>query len=101
MLGNEADAVARSIIVDAGFGEAFTHRLGHSIGREVHGNGANLDGFETNDVRRLIRGTGFSVEPGIYIPGEFGVRSEINVYLGPDGPEITTPRQTEVVVISI
>ncbi len=101
MLGHEADSVARSIIVDAGFGEAFTHRLGHSIGREVHGNGANLDGFETHDVRRLIRGTGFSVEPGIYIPGEFGVRSEINVYLGPDGPEITTPRQTEVVVISI
>jgi Xaa-Pro aminopeptidase len=89
MLGHEADSVARSIIVDAGFGEAFTHRLGHSIGREVHGNGANLDGFETHDVRRLIRGTGF------------GVRSEINVYLGPDGPEITTPRQTEVVVISI
>ncbi len=101
MLGHEADAVARSTIDLAGFGEAFTHRLGHSIGREVHGNGANLDGFETHDIRRLIQGTGFSVEPGIYLPGEFGVRSEINVYLGPDGPETTTRRQTEVVVIPL
>ncbi len=101
MLGHEADAVARSVIDDAGFGEAFTHRLGHSIGKEVHGNGANLDGFETHDVRRLIQGTGFSVEPGVYLTGEFGVRSEINVFLGPEGPEVTTPQQTGVVVISV
>ncbi|MDA1096687.1 MAG: M24 family metallopeptidase, partial [Chloroflexi bacterium] len=83
----------------AGFGEYFTHRLGHSIGREVHGNGANLDGWETHDVRQLIPGTGFSVEPGIYIPGRFGVRSEINVYLGPNGPQVTTEPQREIVRI--
>jgi Xaa-Pro dipeptidase len=96
MRGHEADRVARSIIDDAGYADAFTHRLGHSIGRAVHGNGANLDGFETDEIRQLIRGTGFSIEPGIYVAGEFGVRSEINVYLGPDGPEITTPPQSDI-----
>ena len=97
--GHEVDAVARAIIDDAGYGDAFTHRLGHSIGPEVHGNGANLDGFETYDTRRLIDGVGFSVEPGIYLEGRFGVRSEINVYLGDNSLEITTPPQTEIVVI--
>ena len=97
--GHEADAVARAVIDDAGFGHAFTHRLGHSIGREVHGNGANLDGYETHDTRRLIDGTGFSVEPGVYLDGRFGVRSEIDVYLSSAGVEVTTPPQTGIVVI--
>ncbi len=97
--GHEVDTVARTIIEDAGYGDAFTHRLGHSIGREVHGNGANLDAFETYDPRQLIQRTGFSVEPGIYLQGRFGIRSEIDVYLGDSGPEITTPPQTEIMVI--
>ena len=72
--------------------------MGHSIGLDVHGNGPNLDGFETSDTRRLISGLGFSIEPGIYLQ-DFGVRSEINVYLGVDGPEITTDPQREIVLI--
>lgn len=99
--GFEADGVAREAVRRAGFEQYFTHRLGHSIGREVHGNGANLDGWETKDTRLLIPGTGFSVEPGIYLP-EFGVRSEINVYLGADGaPEVTTEPQREIVTIRV
>ena len=62
----------------------FVHRTGHSIGAEVHGNGANIDGFETPDTRRLLPGTCFSIEPGIYLPGEFGVRSELNVFVDGD-----------------
>jgi Xaa-Pro aminopeptidase len=97
--GWEADRVARDLIVKAGYGEQFIHRTGHSIDTRVHGDGANLDDFETRDVRALLHGTGFSVEPGIYIPGDFGVRSEIDCYLGASGLEITTPVQTEIVPI--
>lgn len=96
--GWEVDQVARRHIQDAGFGVYFTHRLGHSIGVAIHSNGVNLDGFETEDTRRIIPGVGFSVEPGIYLP-DFGVRSEIDVYFGPSGPEVTTPVQDEVVLI--
>jgi Xaa-Pro dipeptidase len=77
--GAQADRATREVIADAGFGEYFVHRTGHSIGREVHGAGANLDSLETFDHRRLIEGTCFSVEPGIYIPGRFGVRSELDM----------------------
>lgn len=90
----------RAVIADAGYGQYFVHRTGHSIGMEVHGNGANIDGFETPDERRLLPSTCFSIEPGIYLPGAFGVRSELNVYL--DGPEaIVTdlPVQTAIVPI--
>ena len=79
--GREADGAARAVIAAAGFGEFFLHRTGHSIGREVHGNGANLDSFETDDYRNLIDRTCFSVEPGIYLAGRFGVRSEIDVVI--------------------
>jgi Xaa-Pro aminopeptidase len=96
--GWEVDKVARDFVDETGYGAHFTHRLGHSIGREVHGNGPNLDGFETLDTRLLVEGMGFSVEPGVYLP-DFGVRSEIDVYLGPQGPEVTTPPQREVVRI--
>jgi Xaa-Pro dipeptidase len=100
LMGQEVDQVARNVIAHAGFSENFTHRLGHSIGSDVHGNGPNLDGFETSDTRRLIPGLGFSIEPGIYLQ-DFGVRSEINVYLGVDGPEITTDPQREIVLIDV
>ncbi len=79
MSGRDADRAAREVIEAAGFGERFLHRTGHSIGREVHGTGANLDSLETEDHRMLIRNTCFSVEPGIYLPGRFGVRIELDM----------------------
>jgi Xaa-Pro aminopeptidase len=87
--GYEVDDVARQVIAERGFGAAFIHRTGHSIDTSTHGMGPNIDNFETHEVRTLIPGVGFSIEPGIYIPGEIGVRSEINVYIGEDGPEVT------------
>ena len=98
--GAEIDDVARGVIQRAGFGEQFTHRTGHSIGEEVHGNGANIDNFETRDSRHLIPGVAFSIEPGIYLEGKFGVRSEIDVYAGEKEIEVTgRPIQTEIVAI--
>ena len=97
--GWEIDKVARDYIGDAGYGERFSHRLGHSIGREVHGNAVNLDSWETHDTRRLIPGIATSVEPGIYLPGKFGVRSEIDVYISEEGPVVTTAVQREPVMI--
>ena len=98
--GFEVDEVARQLIRDRGFGEAFIHRTGHSIDRELHGSGPNLDNLETRDERGLINGIGFSIEPGIYLPGELGLRTEIDVYMGENGPEITTPEpQSEIHLI--
>ncbi|HIN05886.1 MAG TPA: M24 family metallopeptidase [Dehalococcoidia bacterium] len=96
--GWQADGVARKYIEDRGYGEFFTHRLGHSIGYEVHSEAVNLDGFETQDTRRIIPGIGFSIEPGIYLT-EFGVRSEIDAYMSETGPYATSPIQREVVLI--
>lgn len=79
--GWEVDDVCRNVIRDAGYGDFFVHRTGHSIGEEVHGNGANIDNLETQDGRRLMPRTCFSIEPGIYLPGEFGIRSELDVYV--------------------
>jgi len=79
--GWEVDNACRGVIEAGGYGAQFLHRTGHSIGEEVHGNGANIDGLETQDTRRLIPRTCFSIEPGIYLPGEFGIRSELDVYL--------------------
>ncbi len=87
--GFEGDDVARGIITEAGYGEWFIHRTGHSIDRDLHGRGPNLDNLETRDDRVLVPGVGFSVEPGIYIPDDVGMRTEINVFMGPDGPEVT------------
>ena len=98
--GWELDDAARRVITAAGYGDAFIHRTGHSIDTELHGSGPNLDNLETRDTRRLIPGVGFSVEPGIYLTGDVGFRSEINVWIGPDGPEVTTPDpQTEMIAI--
>ena len=92
--GYEVDKVARALITDRGYGDYFVHRTGHSMDADLHGSGPNLDNLETRDDRLLVPGIGFSVEPGIYIPEEIGIRSEINVYWGPDGPEIT-PRDIQ------
>ena len=97
--GWQLDAAAREYITQAGFGDYFNHRLGHSLGREVHSNAVNLDGWETHDTRRLIPGIAVTVEPGIYLPGEFGVRSEIDLFMGDNGPQITTQVQRDVVLI--
>jgi Xaa-Pro dipeptidase len=98
--GAEIDDVSRGVIQRAGYGEQFTHRTGHSIGEEGHGNGVNIDNFETRDSRRLIPGIAFSIEPGIYLEGKFGVRSEIDVYVAEKDIEVTgQPIQTEIVAI--
>jgi len=87
--GADLDRAARDVIAGAGYGEAFVHRTGHSIDHELHGSGPHLDSFETNDTRRLVAGIGFSIEPGVYLTGEFGVRSEVNVVLQEDGVRVT------------
>jgi Xaa-Pro dipeptidase len=98
--GAEIDDISRGVIQRAGYGEQFTHRTGHSIGEEVHGNGVNIDNFETRDSRRLIPGIAFSIEPGIYLEGKFGVRSEIDVYVGEKDIEVTgQPIQTAIIPI--
>ena len=96
--GWQLDKVARDFISAAGYGDYFSHRLGHSLGREVHSNAVNLDGWETYDTRQLIPGIAVTVEPGVYLP-EFGVRSEINLYLSENGPQVTTQVQRSVVLI--
>ena len=96
--GWQVDRAAREVIRRAGYGKYFVHRTGHNIGQEVHGNGANMDGLETQDVRRIIPRTCFSIEPGIYLP-EFGVRSELNVYVDQREARVTGPVQTEVLAL--
>ena len=98
--GADLDDVARGVIREAGYAEFFVHRTGHSIDRELHGSGPHLDNFETADTRRLIAGVGFSVEPGIYLPGRFGMRSEINVFLNETGAEVNprVPQQDLLLV---
>lgn len=93
--GYELDRVARDAISQAGYGEYFIHRTGHSIHEEGHGNGANLDDLETHDTRRILPRTLFSVEPGIYLPGRFGIRSEVNVYHSGENIEVTGPPHQE------
>jgi Xaa-Pro aminopeptidase len=95
--GWEADDAARDVIRRAGFGDWFTHRTGHNIGTVLHGNGANLDNLETHDERLILPNTCFSVEPGIYFPGEFGVRSEIDMMARTGKAEVTGRIQTELV----
>jgi Xaa-Pro aminopeptidase len=93
LAGYQVDDAARGFIAAAGFGEYFFHRTGHSIGEEVHGNGANMDNYETHDERRVLPRTCFSVEPGVYLP-EFGIRAEVNVYRGENSAEVTGEIQT-------
>jgi Xaa-Pro aminopeptidase len=97
--GWQADDAARNVIRAAGYADWFPHRTGHNIGPEIHGAGAHLDNLETHDVRLLLPNTCFSVEPGIYFPGEFGVRSEINMLTQPGRATVTGRIQTELVRI--
>jgi Xaa-Pro dipeptidase len=98
--GWEVDAACRQVIQRGGYGDQFVHRTGHSIGEDVHGNGANIDGLETQDTRRLMPRTCFSIEPGIYLPGEFGIRSELDVYLADhEALVFGLPLQSEIVSI--
>jgi len=96
--GFDVDDAARTYIKERGFAEYFVHRTGHSIGEEVHGTGANMDNLETHDERRIIPGTCFSVEPGIYLP-EFGIRSEVNVYVSATDAKVTGEVQQKLVTI--
>ncbi|MGD0591148.1 MAG: M24 family metallopeptidase [Bacteroidota bacterium] len=99
--GYEVDDAARNYITQKGYGEYFVHRTGHSIGEEVHGNGANMDNLETRDERTIIPQTSFSIEPGIYFRDKFGIRSEIDVYITKDNEVLVTglPMQENVVAI--
>jgi Xaa-Pro dipeptidase len=96
--GWEVDEATRAFITKAGYGQYFVHRTGHSIGTNVHGNGANMDNLETKDDREIIPNTLFSVEPGIYLP-EFGVRSEVDVLIRNGKAEVTGREQEELVII--
>jgi Xaa-Pro aminopeptidase len=100
--GWQVDDAARAVIEQAGYGQYFCHRTGHSIGQETHGNGANMDNLETHEQRRVLPRTCFSVEPGIYLP-EFGVRSEVNVFVDGDSKVHVTggEPQTEIVRIAV
>jgi Xaa-Pro dipeptidase len=93
--GFEADKAARQVLIDAGYEAAILHRTGHSLGENVHGNGAHLDDYETHDERRLLPGSGFTIEPGLYFK-DFGVRTEINMVWAANGPEVTGPRQKAI-----
>jgi Xaa-Pro aminopeptidase len=96
--GWQVDKTARAVIEKAGYEKYFFHRTGHSIGEKVHGNGANMDGLETHDVRHLIPHTCNSIEPGIYLP-EFGVRTEVNVYIGDGEARVTGAVQNEILAL--
>jgi Xaa-Pro dipeptidase len=96
--GFEVDDVARGFIQAQGFGEEFFHRTGHSIGTDVHGTGANMDNWESHDDRRIVANTCFSIEPGIYLPN-FGIRSEVNVFVGNGLAQVTGEEQEQLILI--
>jgi len=95
--GWQADDASRNVIRKAGFGDWFTHRTGHNIGTVLHGNGAHLDNLETHDERLILPNTCFSVEPGLYFTGEFGIRSEVDMLARRGKAEVTGRIQTELV----
>ncbi len=100
--GWEVDRAARTVIEDAGLSEYFTHRLGHNLGVQIHGSGANLDDLETHDTRRLLPGQAVTIEPGAYVaPRGYGIRSEVNILITPQGPLLTTPMQARPFVLGV
>lgn len=99
--GYQADDAARAVIAKAGYGDYFVHRTGHSIDRDLHGSGPHLDNYETHDDRELVPGAGFSVEPGIYLTGDFGVRSEINMIWAPEGPRVTPAQPQRDLILAV
>lgn len=98
--GADVDDACRAVIEQVGYGDYFIHRTGHNIGQEVHGNGANMDHLETIEDRLVMRGTCFSVEPGIYLP-EFGIRSEVNVFVDDDGQVHVTGGEVQREIVAI
>jgi Xaa-Pro aminopeptidase len=98
LCGWEVDKASRDVLVNAGYGQYLNNRVGHSIGTEVHGNGANMDNFESRDDRELLPNSCFSIEPGIYLP-EFGLRSEVNMLVQAGAARVTGRIQNEVVLI--
>jgi Xaa-Pro aminopeptidase len=96
--GWEVDRAASTVIHAAGYGDRILHRTGHSLGASVHGNGVNIDDYETHDDRRLLPGAGFSIEPGVYFD-DFGVRTEINMIIAPRDAAVTGPLQTEILAL--
>ncbi len=100
--GWEVDRAARTVIEQAGLGESFTHRLGHNLGVQIHGSGANLDDLETHDTRKLLPGQAVTIEPGVYAQAQgFGIRSEVNLLITPTGPLLTTPVQARPFVLGV
>jgi Xaa-Pro dipeptidase len=97
--GWEVDRAASSVLKESGYGARILHRTGHSLGESVHGDGVNMDDYETHDDRRLLPGTGFTIEPGVYFE-DFGVRSEINMIVREHDASITGPVQTEILTLS-
>ncbi len=97
--GWEVDDAVRAVVEEAGYGSAFVHRTGHNISRELHGNGVNFDNLETRDTRQVLPGVACTIEPGVYLE-DFGVRSEINVFIGKDSVEVTTPPQQQLLLLS-
>ncbi|HSJ15341.1 MAG TPA: Xaa-Pro peptidase family protein [Longimicrobiales bacterium] len=96
--GADLDDAARNLITNAGYGAFFIHRTGHSIDQSLHGSGPNIDNLETRETRLLLPGIGFSVEPGIYLAGDIGLRTEINMYVTAQGPDVTTPKPQDRVL---
>jgi Xaa-Pro aminopeptidase len=96
--GWEVDRAAMTVLRDAGYADNILHRTGHSLGTTVHGNGVNMDDYETHDDRRLLAGSGFTIEPGVYFD-DFGVRTEINMVVAPRDAAVTGPRQTEIAAL--
>lgn len=99
--GFEVDAAARKVIEKAGYGKYFIHRTGHSITTDLHGSGAHMDNFETKDERLILPSTSFSIEPGIYLPGKFGVRLEIDVFVNEKGKVMITGKEIQKEIIAI
>ena len=96
--GWQVDRAARTVLQQAGFGDHILHRTGHSLGEEVHGNGVHMDDYETHDDRRLLPGSGFTIEPGLYFE-RFGVRTEINMVYGSGSATVTGPSQTAILAL--
>ncbi len=98
MRGWQVDRAASTVLRNAGYGDDILHRTGHSLGESVHGNGVNMDDYETHDDRRLLPGTGFTIEPGVYFD-DFGVRTEINMIVQARDAVVSGPLQTEILAL--
>jgi Xaa-Pro aminopeptidase len=96
--GWQVDRAARTVLEEAGYADHFVHRTGHSLGEDVHGNGVHMDDYETHDDRRLLPGSGFTIEPGLYF-SHFGVRTEINMVYGSGSATVTGPAQAEILAL--